>query len=175
MIHMTERPAFNSVKTKVEKSVGNIADLSSALDQVAVLGQLGGHGHVHKLVCNAHHHATNNSGVNSIGDESLLSRLEESTQGSLNLLLVGRIKLLGGVDNADNLAPVRCHQGAKRGHHGLGEAQPVVFSKSFKQVLAQVGNLESLANSSNSVQLQVVLDGGVKEERAKAGVGLHGG
>ena len=55
MIHMTERPAFNSVKTKVEKSVVAISsDLSSALDQVAVLGQLGGHGHVHKLVCNAH-------------------------------------------------------------------------------------------------------------------------
>ena len=55
MIHMTERPAFNSVKTKVEKSVVAISsDLSSALDQVTVLGQLGGHGHVHKLVCNAH-------------------------------------------------------------------------------------------------------------------------
>ena len=54
MIHMTERPTFNSVKTKVEKSGDNVSDLSSALDQVAVLGQLGGHGHVHKLVCNAH-------------------------------------------------------------------------------------------------------------------------
>ena len=54
MIHMTDRPNFNSVKTKVEKSGGNVSDLSSALDQVAVLGQLRGHGHVHKFVCNAH-------------------------------------------------------------------------------------------------------------------------
>ena len=28
--------------------------LSSALDQLAVLGQLGGHGHVHEFICNAH-------------------------------------------------------------------------------------------------------------------------
>merc|ERR1719464_1954930 len=142
--HDREVHIFDSVKTKVEKSVVAISsDLSSAFDQVAVLGQLGGHGHVHKLVCNAHHHATNNSSINSIGDESFLSRLEESTQGSLDLLLVRRIKLLGSGDDADNLAPVRCHQGAKRGHHSLGKAQPVVLSKSLKQVLAQVRNLES--------------------------------
>ena len=41
-----------------------------------------------------YHHAANNRSVNSIGDESFLSRLEESGQGSLNLLLVGSIKLL---------------------------------------------------------------------------------
>ena len=54
MIHMTDGPTSNSVKTKVEKSGDNVSNLSSALDQVAVLGQLGGHGHVHKLVCNAY-------------------------------------------------------------------------------------------------------------------------
>ena len=36
--------------------------------------------------------------------------------------------------------------------------QPVVLSESFEQVLAQVRNLESLAHSSNSVQLQVATD-----------------
>ena len=57
MIHMTDRSTFDSVKTKVEKSGGNIQRLlllSSALDQLAVLGQLGGHGHVHEFICNAH-------------------------------------------------------------------------------------------------------------------------
>ena len=57
MIHMTHRSTFDSVKTKVEKSGGNIQRLlllSSALDQLAVLGQLGGHGHVHEFICNAH-------------------------------------------------------------------------------------------------------------------------
>merc|ERR1719400_1782672 len=144
MIHMTDRPTFSSVKTKVEMSGDNVSDLSSALDQVAVLSQFGGHGHVHKLVCNAHHHATNNRSVNSVGNESFLSRLEESRQGALNLLLVCSVELLGSSDDADNLATVRCHQSVKGGHHGLGEAQPVILRQSFKQVLAQVGNLEGL-------------------------------
>ena len=34
--------------------ISQVRDLGSSLDQVTVLGQLGGHGHVHKLVCNAH-------------------------------------------------------------------------------------------------------------------------
>merc|ERR1719331_3142848 len=149
--------------------------LSSALDQLAVLGQLGGHGHVHEFICNAHHHAANNSSVNSVGDESLLSRLEKSPQGALHLLLVGGVKLLGGSDDADDLAAVRCHQGAKGGHHGLGEAQSIVLSESFEQVLAQIGNLQGLAHSGDTVELEVVLDGGVEEEGAKARVRFHGG
>merc|ERR1719305_1228486 len=162
MIHMTDRSTFDSVKTKVEKSGGNgrLLLLSSALDQLAVLGQLGGHGHVHEFICNAHHHATNNSSVNSVGDESLLSRLEETPQGALHLFLIGGVELLGGSDDADDLAAVRCHQGAKGGHHGLGKAQPVVLSESFKQVLAQIGNLQGLAHSGDTVELEVVLDGG---------------
>merc|ERR1712203_408642 len=55
--------------------------------------------------------------INGVGDESLLSRLEESRQGALNLLLVCSVELLGRSDDADNLATVRCHQSVKRGHH----------------------------------------------------------
>ena len=56
MIHMTDGSTFDSVKTKVEKSGGNarLLLLSSALDQLAVLGQLGRHRHVHEFICNAH-------------------------------------------------------------------------------------------------------------------------
>ena len=36
--------------------------------------------------------------------------------------------------------------------------QPVVLSESFEQVLAQVGNLEGLAHSGDTVQLEVAAD-----------------
>merc|ERR1719430_2907959 len=117
----------------------------------------------------------NNRSINSVGNESLLPRLEESRQGALHFLLVGGVELLGSSDDTDDLATVRGHQGAKGGHHGLGEAQPVILGECFQQVLAQVGNLEALANSSNTVKLQVVFNGGVEEEGAKARVSVHGG
>ena len=87
---------------------------------------------------------------------------------------------LGGGDNADNLAPVRGHQGVEGGNHGLGEAQPredkwfsyemlfetkgeefqsncqpVILGQGFQKVLAQVWNLEAGSNSGNSLQLDV--------------------
>ena len=36
--------------------------------------------------------------------------------------------------------------------------QPVVLSESFKQVLAQIGNLQGLAHSGDTVQLEVAAD-----------------
>ena len=36
--------------------------------------------------------------------------------------------------------------------------QPVVLSESFEQVLAQVGNLEGLAHSGDTVKLEVAAD-----------------
>ena len=38
--------------------------LSCGLQELAVLVQLGGHGHVTELVTDGHHHTTNNSRVN---------------------------------------------------------------------------------------------------------------
>ena len=95
-----------------------------------------------------YHHATNNGGVDSVGNKSLLSRFEESSKGSLNLLLVGSIKLLrnedgfqiasnkasiynnipssahlGSGNGADHLSSVRRHQGVEGGNDGLGEAK----------------------------------------------------
>merc|ERR1719341_1995349 len=157
----------DSVKTNVEKSGGNFSgkrDLGSSLDQVTVFGQLGGHGHVHKLVCNAHHHATDNGRVDSVGNKSLLSRFKESSKGSLNLLLVGSIKLLGSGDCADHLSSVRRHQGVEGGNDGLGEAKSVVLSQGLEQVLAQLVHLQSLAHSADAVKLDVVLDRWVQEE-----------
>merc|ERR1719209_496738 len=168
---MTAGPLLILSKLKLKSLVANkmFLLLSSALDQ------LGRHRHVHEFICNAHHHAANNRSINSVGDECLLSRLEESRQGALDLLLVCSVELLGSSDDADDLATMRCHQSGKGRNHCLGEAQPVILSQSFKQVLAQVGNLEGLAHSGDSVKLEVVLDGGVKEEGAKARVRVHGG
>ena len=52
-----------------------------------------------------YHHATDNSRVDSIRNESLLSRLEESRQGALDFLLVGGVKLLQDDGRSKQLFP----------------------------------------------------------------------
>ena len=58
IIHMTRGPLFQILsKLKLKSLMAMTACLlflSSSLDQIAVLGQLRGHWHVHELICNAH-------------------------------------------------------------------------------------------------------------------------
>ena len=71
-----------------------LAFLCCRLDDVFILLQFGGHGHVHKPVANGDHHATHNGGVHRVRDEALLARLHEGSDGALNLLLHASIKRL---------------------------------------------------------------------------------
>ena len=51
--------------------------LSCGLQELAVLVQLGGHGHVTELVTDGHHHTTNNSRVNLNKIEMFYVKLEK--------------------------------------------------------------------------------------------------
>ena len=116
------------------------------------------------------------------------------TMGGQNSYFLQVKWYLGGGDNADNLAPVRGHQGVEGGNHGLGEAQPreekypdfvkrcclkrkvkcfksncqpVILGQGFQKVLAQVWNLEAGSNSGNSLQLDVAEKGFNVEQEGK--------
>ena len=58
IIHMTRGSLFQILSELRLKSLmamtACLLFLSSSLDQIAVLGQLRGHWHVHELICNAH-------------------------------------------------------------------------------------------------------------------------
>jgi len=60
--------------------------LGCPLDEFTVLIKLAAHGHVAELVTNAHHHATNDGRINLVRNQSLLSCLQESSQGGFDLL-----------------------------------------------------------------------------------------
>merc|ERR1719499_423657 len=81
-------------------------DLGGALDELAVLLQLGAHAHVAELVSNSDHHAANEVGVHAPVDKSLLLALKEPLDGPLHLLLHGGIQGLGGGHTTHDLAAV---------------------------------------------------------------------
>ncbi len=68
--------------------------LDRGSDNVLILLQFGGHGHVHKLVPDGHNHAADDCRVNFEGDLALLARLEERSNGVLHFFCHGSIERL---------------------------------------------------------------------------------
>ena len=86
-----------------------------------------------------HHHASHDGGVHGVGDQGLLTLLQEATQGPGDVLqaavsrhtrsrrtnlLAGLVEFLGGGDDTDDLSPVGGHQAVVRQHHGVDKGQP---------------------------------------------------
>merc|ERR1719232_2150671 len=111
-----------------------------------------------ELVTNRNNHSSNNAGIHAVVDQSLLISLEESLDGSLDLLLDGGVQRLGGGHAADDLTSVGGHQGAEGGHHSIEISNSVVLCKGKKKILCKVIESKFLGSSSETINLEASLD-----------------
>merc|ERR1719232_1301185 len=115
-----------------------------------------------ELLTNRNNHSSNDAGIHAVVDQSLLITLEESLDGSLDLLLHGGVQRLGGGHAADDLTSVGGHQGAEGGNHSIKISNSVVFCKGKKKILCKVIESKFLGSSSETINLEASLDCGVQ-------------